>query len=134
MPTEAKGVAHGASYAAPPWHVWRVVKVAVRVGRFKIDRRRDCPPGKARRRSPQLPNAPLAPRRWPVIDFVELIGMLYASSPNTALTAIVLVLVVQWGRSPVRVDVANLFWLHLCLVQGVCHCAGCTFTLWGGVV
>ena len=37
----------------------------------------------------QASSAPPAPNRWPVIDFVELIGTRLASSPRASLMALV---------------------------------------------
>ena len=65
--------------------------------------------------------APAPPRACPVMDLVELMGVLYALSPNTLLMAIGLDGIVEGGGCAVGVDVVHFFRAYVSVGQGPTH-------------
>ena len=71
MTAETERVAEGDADLGPPRHVGHIIQVAVGVGMLVVDRRRNDAFSRA---STQIAAStpPAAPRRWPVMDLVEL--------------------------------------------------------------
>jgi len=61
---------------------------------------------------------------------LELTGMLYACSPNSRLNRQSLHHVVGLGRCAVRVDVLNVFGIHMRIFERPFHRAPRTITRW----
>lgn len=80
---------------------------------------------------------PAAPRRWPVMDLVELMSSPFlAWSPKDGLDGLDFADVPQRGGGAVRVDVVNVLRLHACVFQGHLHaaCGAAAFRVRSGEV